>query len=97
MHHNSIFMKLYRNVYQVKIKCLCTTMVAFLFFVSELWPFDCVLCLFNLYSCTPHYLVTAWDIFKKFNRNVYYSSIAFQMEHCFFNTIQSKMGILNLS
>ena len=33
-----------------------TIMIAFAFFVSELWPFDCVcnLILCNLHSCTLH-------------------------------------------
>ena len=38
-----IFIKFYRNVYQVKIMCRVQLL---LLFVSELLPLDCVLCLF---------------------------------------------------
>ena len=37
-----IFTKFYRNVYQVKIMCRVQLR---LLYVSELWPFDCVLML----------------------------------------------------
>ena len=41
-----IFMKFYRNVYGVKIMTF-----AFAFFISELWPFDCVfMFMFVLYT-----------------------------------------------
>ena len=44
--------------------------VAFTFFVSELWPFDCIfmLILCNLHSYTPHNSLTVRDIFIQFYR-----------------------------
>ena len=44
--------------------------VAFTFFVSELWPFDCIfmLILCKLHSCTLHYALTVHDIFMQFYR-----------------------------
>ena len=53
----------------------CTITVAFAFFVSELWNFDCVcICMViwsNLHSCTLHNSHTVHDIFMQFYRNVY--------------------------
>ena len=50
-----------------------TILIAFVFFVSELWSFDCfMLILCNLHSCTLHNSLTIHDIFMQFYRNVFY-------------------------
>ena len=78
MNRNSVtirnmFMKLSRNVYEVK------TMFGiqlFLFPVSSFLSYSPLIVFYvvlfcNLHSCTPHKSLTVHDIFIQFNRNVY--------------------------
>ena len=48
-------------------------MVAFQYFVKSYDPLTVfrLLILSYFHSCTPHSLVTLWDIFMKFYRNVF--------------------------
>ena len=66
-----IFMELYRNVYQVKTMCIT---VDFRFFVSELWSFDCVLCLFCVIYILVHPITHSLLMISPCNfcRNMYF-------------------------
>ena len=66
-----IFMKLYRNVYQVKTMChIQLWLLSVLLFQSygPLIVFMLILC--NFHSCTHITLVTVWDVLMKYYENV---------------------------